>query len=111
MIEYRAKQEVDFSDALPAIESDSSESHPTRASATHGPPRQERAATGQARSHHLRSSPGNQQHQDCSTVAGRLRNGAALARSLARSGVALTGYRSGRQAKTAESGDRSALDR
>src|SRR5258706_11165817 len=85
MIEYRTKQEGDFSDALPASESDSSESHPTRASTAHGPPHQERAATGQARSHHLRGSPGDQQHSDCSPVAGRLLNGATLAGSLGRS--------------------------
>src|SRR6266567_6804100 len=111
MIEYRAKQEGDFSYALPASESDSPESPPRRPSPAAGQAHHERAAAGQARSPHLRSSWGNQQHQDCATPAGGLRNGAALARSLARSGVALTGHRSGRQAKTAESSDRSALDR
>ncbi len=63
MIEYRAKQEGDCSYALPASESDSLEFSPTRPSPAAGQAHHERAAAGQARSHHLRSSWGNQQHQ------------------------------------------------
>src|SRR6266699_3562185 len=52
MIEYRTKQEGDFSYALPASASDSPESPPTRPTPAAGQAHHERAATGQARSHH-----------------------------------------------------------
>src|SRR4051795_178230 len=63
MIEYKVKPcEGDFSHALSASETASSQPFATRAFATDGSAHDECTATGQARSHHPGSRRGNQQH-------------------------------------------------